>query len=83
MKIRWNKIEIDGTPQEIVQQLRTNISWGRYKTNTGYLNGVRKRINQLYGVNITTEDFRKFLITLKNLGEIDIVEDEEVIIKGN
>lgn len=79
MKIKWHNIEIKGSPEEIIQHLRENISWTKYVTNKKYLNGIRKRINQLYGVTITTEDYRKFLITLKNFGEIDIIEDESII----
>jgi hypothetical protein len=79
MKIKWQGKEISGTPEEIIKYLREHISWTKISSNKKYLEQVRKRIFQIYEIDITAKNCREFLIHLKNLNEIDIIEDEEYI----
>jgi hypothetical protein len=78
MIIRFRKEKIEGSPKEVLEQLRANALYDTENLEQ-YMTGVRKRAKNKHGVEkatvLNTTNYSMFLTALDYLGEIEIVVD--------
>ena len=73
MKILSGKVEMVGTPKEIVQMLKLE-DWTRFSHSKEYMFNVRRRITIFNGERIVYKNEREFLNELNRLKIISILE---------